>query len=306
MAGRLLGHAGKRRIGLLAESFWSAAFAAAGLFVQRRSIDWSHPDPQQTVLVIAPHPDDESIGCAGTLLLHKRRGSRVIVACITDGRTSRAFGLGPDEMAARRRCEAENCARLLAVDALEWAGLRGGDWTESQLLGVLDELTARYRPDLVYAPSCVDFHPEHRDVAHVLAGFWQSASLRPFSVRVYPIQVPLTPKLANLIVDVSSEMARAREAMETYTTQFANIPRAIRQRRYAAQCYRVGSYAEEFWQMSVPDYIRLHLDYLLHREQQFRGVREHPISDPLAYLVGQKARERLARETWRRASSTSR
>jgi LmbE family N-acetylglucosaminyl deacetylase len=167
-------------------------------------------------------------------------------------------------------------------------------------------LMSRYRPDLVYAPSWVDFHPEHRDIAHVLAGFWQAAAARPFNVRIYPVQVPLTPRLSNLVVDVTSEMPLALEAMQTYTTQLANIPRAVRQRRYASRCYRLGTYAEEFWQVSVPAYITLHLDTRLQQELQFRGVREHPVSDPLAYLVGQGARHRLAREARRRAASTSR
>ena len=37
------------------------------------------------VLVIAPHPDDESIGCGGTLCLHARRGDPITVAYLTSG-----------------------------------------------------------------------------------------------------------------------------------------------------------------------------------------------------------------------------
>ena len=193
---------------------------------------------------------------------------------------------------------------MLGIDAFEWIGLRGGEWTDTQLLSALEAVMSRHRPHLVYAPSIVDFHPEHRGVAHALARFWQSARERPLCVRIYPVQVPLTPTLANLVVDVSPEMPRASDAMSAYTTQLANIPRAIRQRRYAARCYRAGTHAEEFWEMSVPEYVALHLDGQAQRRMHFRGIREQAVSDPLAYLVGQRARGWIAREARLRVSTS--
>lgn len=94
-----------------------------------------------------------SIGCAGTLVLHKRAGAAVIVACVTDGRTSRALGLGPEEMARRRRLGADDCARRLGIDALEWLGLPGGTWRDEQLAERLAALTARQRRRVQPHPS---------------------------------------------------------------------------------------------------------------------------------------------------------
>ena len=88
-------------IGAAAESVWSAAFAA--LAWRSAAGDRAWRPVHRRVLVIAPHPDDESIGCAGTLLRHKQSGASVTVLCVTDGRTSRAAGLGADEMAALGR-----------------------------------------------------------------------------------------------------------------------------------------------------------------------------------------------------------
>ena len=291
---RLLGPTGKERVGVLAQHLWAAGFSGLSVFLRHRSVEWQNPEPHRRVLVVAPHPDDESIGCAGAVLLHKQAGAQVIVACVTDGRSSRAHGLDSEEMARRRRREADACARLLGIDGLEWLGLPADAWRDEQLLSGLEVVMARHRPDVVYAPSCVDFHPEHRKVAQVLGHFWARSSTRPETVRIYPVQVPLTPVLANLVVDVTGAILQARAAMDAYTTQRANMPRALRQRRYTARCYGLGEYAEEFWQLSAEAYSRLHQEESVHDAVAFRGVREHAMSDPLAYMAGRRARRRLA------------
>ncbi len=48
------------------------------------------------VVIVAPHPDDETLGAGGAALLHRQAGDRVAVVVVTDGRASRAGGLPPD------------------------------------------------------------------------------------------------------------------------------------------------------------------------------------------------------------------
>src|SRR5437899_3184687 len=84
------------------EELWTISFALAGRWALRSAEQWSSAGGHR-VCVIAPHPDDEAIGCAGTLVRHLERGDQVCAVFVTDGRGSRALGLGPEEMAARRR-----------------------------------------------------------------------------------------------------------------------------------------------------------------------------------------------------------
>jgi LmbE family N-acetylglucosaminyl deacetylase len=237
------------------------------------------------------------------MLLHRRAGARVVVAHVTDGRTSRALGLEPAEMARRRRVEAENCARVLGLAGFEWIGLRGGEWTDDQLVSAMADVTRRHRPDLVYAPSLVDFHPEHVQTARAMARFW-TKGMTPEAVRIYPIQVPLTALLANVVVDITSEVSRVSEAMNAFTTQSSNIPRTWRERRYAARRYRTAKYAEEFWELSPATYVSLHSS-VQPATVRFRGMRESAVFDPLAYLVGRSGRRRLSATARRLASTTS-
>src|SRR5436305_2095713 len=57
------------------------------------------------VLVVAAHPDDETIGCFASILSHLESGDSVQVLVVTDGSGSRAGGLDPGQMARRRSLE---------------------------------------------------------------------------------------------------------------------------------------------------------------------------------------------------------
>jgi LmbE family N-acetylglucosaminyl deacetylase len=254
---------------------------------------WSSPGGQR-ILVVAPHPDDEACGCAGTLIRHQRCGDTICIAYITDGRRSRALGLGPDEMARRRRQEAAASAAALDAERVAWFGLPEGEWTAGQLQLGLGALIREFAPDIVYTPSLIDFHPEHYKVAYVLGPLLASVADTP-RVRVYQVQVPLSAALTNLVVDISGIVAESTRLLHIYATQWGSVARTVRMRRYGAAFYGQRRQAEAFWELPVDRYQMLHAmppdDWSPHT---FRSLRFYPWSDPLAYLQGRAERRRIA------------
>ena len=91
--------AAKKLLGRAAETAWAVALAGGGLARGRRVARWSAAGGR--VLAIAPHPDDEAIGCAGTLLRHACAGDQIGLLYVTDGGQSRALGLKPAAMVRR-------------------------------------------------------------------------------------------------------------------------------------------------------------------------------------------------------------
>jgi len=281
----------------IARTVWSAAFASIGRAAYSRGA-LPIPFGGQSILVIAPHPDDETLGCAGTILMHVRSGDAVCLAFVTDGAQSRAGGLAPEIMRQHRQREAEAAAASMRVARFEWFGLPEGRWSCEELSDPLLDVLRRTSPHVIYVPSRVDFHPEHHKVAHCLARLIAGPGIIPADtgVRVYPLQVPLTPLLGNRIVDCSSVWAGVLAAMSVYATQSANVGRALRMRRYAALSHGLTRYGEEFWQMSASSYSRLHgAPPHQWRTTCFRGIRYRSFSDPLAYLSGIRERRRLKR-----------
>jgi LmbE family N-acetylglucosaminyl deacetylase len=292
MSFRRVAHRVASGLSPVVEWAWRLPIALLGRAMAPRAERWSTRGGAR-VLVVAPHPDDEVMGCAGVILRHVTAADAVCVAIATDGRQSRALH-DPTAMAALRQVEARRAAELLGAARLEWLGLPEGEWRQEDLAVALERVLDDWRPDILYAPSCVDFHPEHVAVARTLAGSLAKLApeRRPRSVRVYQVQVPLTARLVNLVADVSQVNLRSEAARAAYASQAVSLASAGRQRRYAASVHGNASALEEFWELTTEGYVRLHLEPAP-VGASFRGLRRYPLSDPLAYLVGGAGRQRL-------------
>ena len=121
----------KHNLLTLADHSWTAFFGAWGWLRRPQALHWSSPGGQR-IMVIAPHPDDEVIGCGGTIIRHVQAGDQVKLLLVTDGRRSRAQGLDPEEMAARRQQEAFAAGRMLTLKQIEWLGLPEGSWATEE------------------------------------------------------------------------------------------------------------------------------------------------------------------------------
>jgi LmbE family N-acetylglucosaminyl deacetylase len=281
----------KRAVVRLVERIWGVGFRACARFVRPDIARWTSSGKQQ-VLIVAPHPDDEAIGCVGTTLLHVGAGDRVCVAIATDGRRSKAIP-DPSQMSEHRRREASAAARLMRVDRFEWIGLPEGEWSVSALHDSLKVIIKEVKPDIIYAPSRIDFHPEHFRVAHTLALALADINDWRGRVRVYQIQVPLTALICNLVADVSALTPQCEAVLRAYSSQAGSLECIYRQRHYSAQLHGIAGQAEEFWEMTGKRFIALHRTPPPQWPNAFRGLRYLPFSDPLAYLVGRKERLRL-------------
>jgi LmbE family N-acetylglucosaminyl deacetylase len=278
----------------LVELPWRAGFLAAGRLAPSCALSWSTTG-RDRVVVIAPHPDDEAIACSGTMLRHVASGDEVVVAIVTDGRLSKQAAT-PDEMAAVRREEAQLAARRLGIERLEWLGLREGGWDAAEMQAALRALLQRIGPTIVYAPSRVDFHPEHLSVAHGLARAIDAlgaSSVAPLRVRVYQVQVPLTRILTNLVADVSPVLAESAATLRAYASQAGSVESVHRRRRYGALAHRARGPVEEFWELTADQYAELHRGPAVEWLGKFRGVRRFAWTDPLAYWLGNAERRRL-------------
>jgi LmbE family N-acetylglucosaminyl deacetylase len=169
-------------------------------------------------MVIAPHPDDESIGCGGTICLHTGRGDRVVTVFLTSGE----LGLKhlPREQAWQvREREAEAAAEILNVAALTF--LRHPDWfvgdKVDEAAALLRPLLEREAPQLVYLPHAREWHPDHRAaLAVVQAALRESSGIAP-SLRTYEVWTPLSEY--DYVEDITAMMTRKLQAVRCYRSQ---------------------------------------------------------------------------------------
>ncbi len=125
-------------------------------------------------LVLAPHPDDETLGCGASIAQMRKAGRRVRVVAVTDGRASEEKGGWTQEsLPARRKQEMlEACARLGVpkedVAFLGYPDREAGDHIRSIREDLLREIR-RFQPVQVLSPAGCDSNGDHRAVAAAFA-----------------------------------------------------------------------------------------------------------------------------------------
>jgi LmbE family N-acetylglucosaminyl deacetylase len=189
----------------------------------------------QSILVVAPHPDDESIGCGGTICLHHRQGDRVQAVFLTSGERGIA-DVSPETARAIRESEARAAGELLLLDRLDFLRLPDSEVAEhiesgaSQVRAVLKALA----PDVIYLPHPSEAHPDHQAalplVRKALASSQVENGIAPFlpELRVYEVWSPMT--IHGWSEDISPFMRRKLAAVRCYQSQlrYFRYDRAVR------------------------------------------------------------------------------
>ncbi len=123
------------------------------------------PARDQKLLVVAPHPDDETIGVGGYIALALRAGAQVRVLLVTDGNKYHNEGT--------RYTEFKQATGVLGLSesGLVFLGLPDGGLDELPTGRLSDALQAQldsYDPDIVLYPDFADRHPDHAAIGKVM------------------------------------------------------------------------------------------------------------------------------------------
>ena len=169
----------------------AAVFAAYRRLLLNASVDITRSIAARSALVIAPHPDDETLGCGATIARKAAAGSEVHIAFITDGRHShRSAVISPDALARLRRAEATQAAAALGIpeDRLHFLDIPDGAASShlDSVRGRLLELIQRHQPQDIFIPSRIDRHPDHRALGGMLESLARAGSLGA-RVLAYPV-----------------------------------------------------------------------------------------------------------------------
>lgn len=182
----------------------------------------------RNALVIAPHPDDEVIGCGGLIAHLISAGASVHVAIVTDGAAGGEGDLS--ELAALRQRESTAGLAVLGAPAPTFLGYADRSISRSlpELATRFGELVAQLQPDLIVLPSLVEIHPDHAATSRAALMALQSdprlADRLPIAeVAFYEVSQPFAP---NRLLDISGLTDRKRRAIECHTSQLRQLPYA--------------------------------------------------------------------------------
>jgi LmbE family N-acetylglucosaminyl deacetylase/glycosyltransferase involved in cell wall biosynthesis len=173
-------------------------------------------------LVLAPHADDETFGCGGSIIHHCQNGDPVKVVLMTDGGQGDVKDQHSRETyIAIREAEARKACQILGTNDLEfWRCPDRNCALTTEVVDRLSTLLNTYRPSLIYACSPIEFHPDHQSVAAIL---WRALQQTQISAQVAWYEVN-SPFRINTLVDISSVMEQKKRACEAYVSQLDNYP----------------------------------------------------------------------------------
>ncbi len=179
------------------------------------------------ILAFGAHPDDVEISMGGTILCYTSQGKKVGIIDLTEGE------LGTRGTVESRYAEAEASSRFMGIESRVNLQMKDGFFqhNEENLMKVIEQIR-RFKPEIVFANSITDRHPDHAKGAKLVAeaaylsgltkikSSWQGEEQEAYRPRLmfHYIQDYLIEP--SFVFDVSPFMERKIEAIKCYKTQF--------------------------------------------------------------------------------------
>lgn len=183
-------------------------------------------------LVIAPHPDDELLGCAGTLLKRKEEGSQIfwlIVTCISKNAN------WPDNIVTGRDNEINQVHENMGFDdvfRLNYPTASLDTVPLSELVGSFSEVFKKIGPDEVFLPHKSDIHSDHRivfDIGASCTKWFRYPSVKKVfayeTISETDFNLVSSANFApNYFVDISDFIEKKIDLLKIYKSELGEFP----------------------------------------------------------------------------------
>lgn len=152
----------------------------------------SNSEYGQSAVVFAPHEDDETLGCGGTIARKKQMGAIVKIIFMTDGSASHPRLMPPEDLSKLRRQEALNAAKTLGIPAHDVTFLEypDGDLMAHQAAAIdaIKSILEQERPSQIFIPCHLEpeFIPDHQATNQIVLAAARQVQI-PLIVYEYPI-----------------------------------------------------------------------------------------------------------------------
>jgi len=181
------------------------------------------------VLTIAVHPDDETLGCGGTLLKHKANGDEIHWLICTTINNKHSYY-------KTREKEIEKVKKLYDFDSvynLRLKTMQVDEYTVSELVGKISQVIKEVQPNIIYLPFKGDVHSDHRKIYE--ASYSCTKSFRyPFIKKIYMVETLSETEFApstiedsfvpNVFVDISEFFEKKIEIMKVFQSEISEHP----------------------------------------------------------------------------------
>lgn len=191
-----------------------------------------------SVLIVAAHPDDEVLGCGGTIARLVKEGCSVHVLLMADGENSRAsnkMSVDPS-LVAERNSSAQKASGILGCSSVHNLMLPDNRLDGVELLDLVKPIEShieQHRPSTVFTHHAGDVNIDHRIVHEAILTACRPQPGHPVK-ELFFFEVPSStewrpagsayPFIPNYFVDISSTMETKMKALEAYSAELREFP----------------------------------------------------------------------------------
>jgi LmbE family N-acetylglucosaminyl deacetylase len=213
----------------------------------------------ESMLIVAPHQDDETIGCGGALALQVRAGRSASVLLLTDGADGcEEVGMTRQAMMEMRNEESRLAAAVLGLESPVFLGYSSLTERFAEAVEQVRREIVQRTADVVFIPWVFDANPDHRTANYILAEALKSIgrNVRVLQYEVWGLCVPNVILVIDEAIEAKVEMLNqfrfANSALDyTHSTQGLNMFHS--RMLGAGQC----RYAERFFESPRAEYVDL-------------------------------------------------
>ncbi|MFL6258945.1 MAG: PIG-L family deacetylase [Thermoanaerobaculia bacterium] len=268
---------------------------------------WTERVRAASALVLAPHQDDEALGCGGLVAQLAAAGGAVRVLFLTDGGGGAEEAAGRDAYRQRRREESGKACEILGLAGCDHLGLPDGaleHHLDAAVEGIRRAVLTQ-RPELLLVPSPLEVSRDHRAafaalhrLLHPLRdGHPDQEPLRGARVLLYEVNHPAYP---DLLVDVGPERETLERAMAAYASQEERHPywnAGLGLRRFRTLSLPPGvEMAEGYRRLRVEDFTTRTLAQLVRHLGGWPEIHEIREGPRVSVVVRTRDRPRLLAE----------
>lgn len=185
------------------------------------------------VLVIAVHPDDETLGCGGTILKHINEGDEVFWLTITSVKNATNYPVHIIRKRAEEILIVKQQYGFTNSFHLEFTTTKLEEYSKGELINAISSVISDVKPKIIYAQHPGDAHSEHKATFDAVYSCTKSFRY-PYIKEVYTmetlsetefsapyIQNVFTP---NYFVDISPFLQKKIEIMNIFTSEIGEHP----------------------------------------------------------------------------------
>jgi len=212
-----------------------------------------------SMLVVAPHQDDEAIGCGGAVALQVRASGAASIVILQDGADGHAeLGMERRTLSELRNQESRYAASVAGLENPCFFGFADLEADAPLATEQLHSILFNRRVDAVFVPFPFDAHPDHLAANYILRDALASIpwNVRVFGYEVWGLCIPNVIVIIDEVINIKSKMLScftfANKALNyTHSTKGLNM--------YHSRLLGAGTceYAECFFEMPKTEYIDL-------------------------------------------------